>query len=70
MFRPNATIHKSPTGKVTVLACSEDAVECVDAYKDCKKAGEVVYLRKGHLDKRKSISPVKKAPKPEPKETE
>ena len=38
-----------------VLACSVDAGVCLDAFTKCEKPGEVFYIRKGSLDKRKSI---------------
>jgi hypothetical protein len=55
MFKPSATFHKSPEGVITVIACSEDANECLIAYKSFSEAGEVAYFRKGHLDKLKKI---------------
>ena len=61
MFKPSATIHRSAKGVVKVLECSEDAGKCLDAYKGCKEAGEIVYLRKGHIDKMKKVIA---APKP------
>jgi hypothetical protein len=55
MFKPSATFHKSPTGVITVIVCSEDANECLSAYKACQEPGEVAYFRKGHLDKLKKV---------------
>ena len=55
MFKPSATLHKSPSGVLSVLVCSEDANECLIAFKACTEPGEVAYLRKGHLDKFKKI---------------
>ena len=51
MFKPSATLHKSPSGVLSVLVCSEDANECLIAFKSCTEPGEVAYMRKGHLDK-------------------
>ena len=64
MFKPSATIHRSAKGVVKVLECSEDAGKCLDAYKSCKEAGEIVYLRKGHIDKMKKVIAAPKAEKP------
>ena len=55
MFKPSATIHRSPKGVVTVLVCSEDAGKCLDAYRTCTESGTVVYIRKGHTDKSKKV---------------
>jgi hypothetical protein len=55
MFKPSVTIHKDASGKLSVLACSEDSDVCVKAYTDCAEAGEIVYIRKGSVDKRKKI---------------
>lgn len=65
MFKPSATLHKSPSGALSVLVCSEDANECLIAFKACTEPGEVAYLRKGHLDKFKKIDSIKVA-KPKP----
>lgn len=61
MFKPSATLHKSPSGVLSVLVCSEDASECLDAFKACTEPGEIAYLRKGHLDKFKKIESIKVA---------
>jgi len=58
MFKPSATLHKSPSGALSVLVCSEDANECLIAFKACTEPGEVAYLRKGHLDKFKKIDSI------------
>lgn len=58
MFKPSATLHKSPSGVLSVLVCSEDANECLIAFKACTEPGEVAYLRKGHLDKFKKIDSI------------
>jgi len=65
MFKPSATLHKAPNGVLSVLACSEDANECLIAFKACIEPGEIAYLRKGHLDKFKKIDSIKVA-KPKP----
>jgi hypothetical protein len=65
MFKPSATLHKSPSGALSVLVCSEDANECLIAFKACTEPGEVAYLRKGHLDKFKKIDSIMVA-KPKP----
>jgi hypothetical protein len=65
MFKPSATLHKSPSGALSVLVCSEDANECLIAFKACTEPGEVAYLRKGHLDKFKKIDSTMVA-KPKP----
>ena len=65
MFKPSVTIHRSAKGVVKVLECSEDAGKCIDAYKACKEAGEVIYIRKGHLDKMKKVEAVELKPKKE-----
>ena len=51
MLKPSVTIHKSPEGELKVLVCSEDANECLIAYKGCTEPGEVIYIRKGHDNK-------------------
>lgn len=61
MFKPSATLHKAPSGVLSVLVCSEDANECLVAFKACTEPGEVAYLRKGHLDKFKKIDSIKVA---------
>jgi len=53
MFKPSLTVLKDRKGKTEVLVCSEDATECLDAFAKCDKPGEVVYIRKGTLEKRK-----------------
>ena len=56
MVQPNVTILMPAGGKdLKVLACSVDAGVCLDAFTKCEKPGEVFYIRKGSLDKRKSI---------------
>ena len=67
MFKPSATLHKSPQGVVTVLACSEDSTVCLEAYKDCTEPGELVYMRKGHMDKFKHIKAAAVDVQPKPK---
>jgi hypothetical protein len=66
-FKASATIHKSPKGALKVLACSEDADEAVNAYVDCKDAGEVQLIIAGRLQKQKKIEaqekPAKKSKK-------
>lgn len=62
MFKPSATVHKSPSGALKVLVCSEDASKCLDAYKQCTEAGEVAYIRKGYIDKLKKIEAEAKKP--------
>ena len=63
MFKPSVTIHRSEKGVVKVLECSEDAGKCLDAYKSCTESGEVIYIRKGHLDKMKKVEAVELKPK-------
>ena len=68
MFKPSVTIHRSSKGVVKVLECSEDAGKCLDAYKACEEPGEIVYIRKGHVDKQKKVEAQKvkvEAQKPE-----
>ena len=48
-------IDLSAKGVVKVLVCSEDAGKCLDAYKSCQEPGKIVYIRKGHIDKRKTV---------------
>lgn len=55
MFKPSATIHKGIDGKFTLLKCSEDPGECLDAYEKCKSPGRVAYIRKGIQEKDKKI---------------
>lgn len=62
MFKPSATVHKSPSGELKVLVCSEDASKCLDAYKSCTEPGELVFIRKGHVDKIKKIDGVELVP--------
>ncbi len=56
MFKPSLTIHKSPTGALSVIECSEDAAKCEQAYKDCIEEGEIQYIRNGRLEKQKKIA--------------
>jgi len=63
MFKPSATLHKSPEGVITVIECSEDANVCLGAYKACQEPGEVAYIRKGHIDKFKKVEGVAAQPK-------
>lgn len=71
MFKPSLTVHKSPKGKLTVLVCSEDAGEAIDAYKSCTEPGEVNLIQRGHFSKQKKIkAPAKKAAKKAAKVTE
>ena len=67
MFKPSATFHKSPQGDVSVLVCSEDSTVCLEAYKDCTEPGELVYMRKGHMDKFKQIKAAAVDVQPKPK---
>ena len=62
MLKPSVTIHRSEKGVVKVIECSEDAGKCLDAYKTCTEPGEVVYIRKGHIDKMKKVEAVEKKP--------
>ena len=55
MFKPSATIHRDPKGKVKVLVCSEDFQACINAYKECTESGDIVLIRKGHFDKSKKV---------------
>ena len=64
MFKPSAAIHKSPNGVLSVLVCSENASECLDAYKLCKKPGIVCFMQRGHLDRFKKIAIDIKVAKP------
>jgi len=59
MFKPSATFHKSPKGVLKVIECSEDASVCLAAYKACTEPGEVIYVRKGNVDKFKKIDAIK-----------
>tara|TARA_R110000772_G_scaffold212200_1_gene322745 strand:- start:256 stop:459 length:204 start_codon:yes stop_codon:yes gene_type:complete len=54
-MKPSVTIHRSASGVLKVLECSEDASKCLDAYKACEEPGQIVYIRKGHTDKQKKI---------------
>ncbi|MEM6885886.1 MAG: hypothetical protein AAF571_12725, partial [Verrucomicrobiota bacterium] len=56
MFKPSATIHKSPAGEVKVLECSEDAQLCLEAYLNCEDPGELIYIRQGSIEKHKKWS--------------
>jgi len=61
MFKPSLAIHKSPKGKLTVLALSEDADDAAKAYAECKESGEVQLIIRGQLQKQKKIdAPVEK----------
>tara|TARA_R110002020_G_scaffold308125_2_gene523873 strand:+ start:733 stop:942 length:210 start_codon:yes stop_codon:yes gene_type:complete len=55
MFKPSITVHKSPEGKLTLLALSEDADDTVNAYHNCKEEGEVQLIVRGQLQKQKKI---------------
>ena len=59
MLKPSATFHKSPSGKLSVIESSADASICLEAYKNCIEPGEVVFLRKGQIDKFKKIDGIK-----------
>jgi hypothetical protein len=71
MFKASVTIHKAPSGALKVLACSEDADGVIEAYNDCKDAGEVQLIIRGRLQKQKKVvgaklpkkKPAKKAAK-------
>jgi len=67
MFKPSATLHRSPQGVITVLVCSENPTECLQAYKDCTEPGQLVYMRKGHMDKFKHIKATAEDVQPKPK---
>jgi hypothetical protein len=66
MFKPSATFHKSPSGALSVIVCSESANECLIAYKACKEPGQVAYMRQGHLDRFKKIPIDTMVAKPKP----
>ncbi len=54
MTKVSFTILKPADGsEPKVLACSEDASICLDAFDNCNQAGEVQYMRKVVYDKRK-----------------
>lgn len=55
MFKPSITVHKSKSGKLKVLAISEYAAECLEAYKNCAEPGQVMLIIKGAKDKFKKI---------------
>ena len=55
MFKPSVTIHKSITGEITVIECSESSSLCLESYKACKIPGQLAYFRMGHLDRFKKI---------------
>ena len=66
MFKPSLTVHKSPKGKLTLLALSEDADDAVTAYANCTDEGEAQLIVRGQLQKQKKIdAPIakKKAPR-------
>lgn len=68
MINPNVTLLLPEGGKdYEVLKCSVDATVCLESYKSCTEAGEVVYIRKGHIDKRKVNKAKAGKPKAEPK---
>ena len=67
MFKPSATLHRTQQGVITVLACSDDSALCLEAYKDCTEPGELVYMRKGHMDKFKHIKATAVDVQPKPK---
>lgn len=54
MYIPSVTIHRDIDGKETCLAYGSDATACLQAYLDCEEPGDVVYIRKGQLEKRKT----------------
>lgn len=61
MFKASLAVHKSPKGAVKVIACSENADVAVDAYVNCKDAGEIQLIIAGRLQKQKKIAaPVEK----------
>lgn len=60
---PSITITRDSKGKLEVLALSDEAQECHDAYYKFDKAGyDVYYLRHGELDLHKQYHPAE-APK-------
>lgn len=64
MFKASVTIHKAPSGALKVLACSEDADDVIEAYNDCKDAGEVQLIVRGRLQKQKKVVGAKPKNKP------
>jgi len=66
MFKPSVTVLRTPDGDVRVLACSEDSSICLDAYRSCEDLGEIVYIRQGHIDKRKQYRQLPDNPTAEP----
>ena len=66
-FKPSLTIHKSPKGALSVLACSEDADDAVKAFEGCADAGEIQLIIRGQLQKARKIdgapAPKKRATK-------
>lgn len=66
MQNPSVTILIPPPAKTSprpalkVLACDLDADPCLQAYLDCTEIGEVIYIRKGSLEKRKHNRPAQK----------
>jgi len=55
MFKPSLVIPKSPKGKLTVLALSEDADDAAKAYAECAEEGEIQLVIRGQLQKQKKI---------------
>ena len=62
-FKPSVTIHKSPKGALSVLACSEDADDAVKAFEGCTDAGEIQLIIRGQLQKARKIEGGAPAPK-------
>lgn len=64
MFKASIAIHKSPSGVLKVLACSEDSDDVVGAYSACNDAGEVQLIIRGRLQKQKKVVGAKPKSKP------
>jgi hypothetical protein len=57
MIRPSIVIHRDALGKMQVLSLTEDAGEALNAYRKAKKPGEVYFICKPSVTKRKNITP-------------
>lgn len=58
MFKASLAIHKSPKGKLTVLACSEDADDALNAFNECKDEGSVQLIIRNQYQRQKPIEAV------------
>lgn len=62
-FKASLALHKAPSGKLSVLSCSEDADNAVKAFEACKDPGEIQLIIRGQLQKQRKVEGELLAPK-------